>query len=336
MNKILSICIPTHNRSSYLQEALSNLIPEAKKFEIAIFVLDNHSTDDTSIVVNKLMKDYHNIFYKKQTSNVGLDKNMLDVINMSDTDYCWWLGDDDIIADNAFIEIMPLLKNNVKPDFILVNGVFISNDLKKKIKKQVFNLAQNTIYNDNVKFFEHYYNKIPFGNLIVNRKLFLKYNFDYKRFIDSSHAYAGAVFDYLSHHKKMKGSINIFVIAKHLVYLRGGQKSWSKQYAEIHFLHIPRYHHLLLDEYASTSENALQKYFKSGLSYIRIMYMVYIGQLMPDNYEFLTSKLPMNYKRKVHLVMKIPRFLINSLFFFITLIKKNLKYKPQKISKHFE
>lgn len=59
---LLSICIPTYNRSTYLEEALCNIINDTSfSDDIEIIISDNASTDNTQEIVSKYIKHYSNI-----------------------------------------------------------------------------------------------------------------------------------------------------------------------------------------------------------------------------------------------------------------------------------
>lgn len=73
---LLSICIPTYNRSGYLKKSIESIISQ-KPFldgEVEIVISDNASTDDTEEVVRRFVKNHTNIFYYKNSINVR-DKN---------------------------------------------------------------------------------------------------------------------------------------------------------------------------------------------------------------------------------------------------------------------
>lgn len=73
---LVSICIPTYNRSIYLRQSLERYIVE-KEFidgKVEIVISDNASTDDTKMVVEEYIKKYKNIRYYRNTENIR-DKN---------------------------------------------------------------------------------------------------------------------------------------------------------------------------------------------------------------------------------------------------------------------
>lgn len=57
---LLSICIPTYNRSQYLKETIDSIIgqEEFKSENVEIVISDNCSTDDTEIVCKKYIEQY--------------------------------------------------------------------------------------------------------------------------------------------------------------------------------------------------------------------------------------------------------------------------------------
>lgn len=73
MNKpLLSICIPTYNRSFYLKNSLNSVIcqKEFKKGNVEIVISDNASTDDTESVVKEYVSKYENIRYFRNAENI--------------------------------------------------------------------------------------------------------------------------------------------------------------------------------------------------------------------------------------------------------------------------
>ena len=73
---LLSIFIPTYNRSKYLKRSLDSIIIQDEFLDgrVEIVISDNASTDDTEEVVKPYLEKYTNIYYSKNTENVR-DKN---------------------------------------------------------------------------------------------------------------------------------------------------------------------------------------------------------------------------------------------------------------------
>lgn len=132
MNQLLSICIPTFNRHQYLDYNLANLIKWVPQYDLGIYISDNCSTDATKKVVEKYQHIYKRIYYYRQDNNIGADANFQFVLEWSQTDYAWLLGDDDII-DSTYVD--DLLDNLQKKsyDLCVVNAVGRVTDIPSKI-----------------------------------------------------------------------------------------------------------------------------------------------------------------------------------------------------------
>lgn len=114
--KILSITIPTWNRSSTLDRSLSLLLPQVNEFtdKLELVISDNHSTDNTAEVVNKWMRKYPNIniveFY--QRVNTGFYGNFKKCKELANGKFIWMLSDDDFIMDNVITNVLKILETN--------------------------------------------------------------------------------------------------------------------------------------------------------------------------------------------------------------------------------
>lgn len=121
MNKILAICIPTHNRAGKLGDSLKNLLPIIEKYDIGVYVSDNASQDNTREIVEAYQKVTDNIVYHRNDVNLGWIRNFEDVIRMANSQYSWLCGDDDLIVVNAVDDILRILSKNTL-DLMVVNG----------------------------------------------------------------------------------------------------------------------------------------------------------------------------------------------------------------------
>ena len=75
---LLSICIPTKNRADVLRQCLNSIVEDpAFSDDVEIVVSDNCSTDDTRETVFGYSKNYGNIKYFKNETDVGADRNIL-------------------------------------------------------------------------------------------------------------------------------------------------------------------------------------------------------------------------------------------------------------------
>lgn len=117
-NQTLTIGIPTFNREKSLENLLNNLIHQIKKYKIKnikILVSDNSFEDGTKKLIKKKYLRYKFFKYNKNKTNLKFIGNMLKLIELADTDYLWFIGDDDLPKEGIIKEIQSNLneKENV-------------------------------------------------------------------------------------------------------------------------------------------------------------------------------------------------------------------------------
>jgi glycosyltransferase involved in cell wall biosynthesis len=101
---LLSICIPTYNRSKELKKTLQLLLENSFK-NLEIIVSDNASSDDTSDVV----KEFNDprIRYYRNDVNYGATFNIIKVLEYALGEYVVYLSDEDnLFIDNILFEIV--------------------------------------------------------------------------------------------------------------------------------------------------------------------------------------------------------------------------------------
>jgi abequosyltransferase len=123
MSIALSICIPTYNRADFLDEALASICALERADEIEIVVCDNASQDHTPEVVARWQARHPRLRSFRWDQNQGADRNFLKVVEMAAGEYCWLLGSDDRLADNALTELIPLLADT---DILLLDYTLMS------------------------------------------------------------------------------------------------------------------------------------------------------------------------------------------------------------------
>jgi glycosyltransferase involved in cell wall biosynthesis len=133
---LLSICIPTINRSKQLEQTLNSItnqriFKESNKIEIVIS--DNFSNDNTESVAQKFKKNFPNkIVYKKTTENI-LDKNFEKVLSMASGNYLKLNNDTLKHKENSLEKLVNLIEQNInkKPVLFFSNGALKYNKLLK-------------------------------------------------------------------------------------------------------------------------------------------------------------------------------------------------------------
>lgn len=113
MNVKLSFCIPTYNRVPFLAQAVDSIVSQEGYGEgVEIVISDNASTDDTPSFVESLKKKYPSITSYRSSINTGGDENLIHVINLARGEFCWYLGDDDMLAPGTLKRLLEELNDS--------------------------------------------------------------------------------------------------------------------------------------------------------------------------------------------------------------------------------
>lgn len=130
-NNDLAIAIPTYNRPYILQENILLMLDEIKKYNIPIYISDDSPNDETKNVILELRKEYEFIYYKKNASSLGHDKNCISTLQYPVERFVWYIGDS-IIIEPGGIELILTHISVYNPDIISVNIVGRELDNQKK------------------------------------------------------------------------------------------------------------------------------------------------------------------------------------------------------------
>lgn len=108
---LLTIAVPTYNRSSFLNELLSCLFEQClSNPRIELLVSDNASTDETPVIVTRYIDRGLQIRYIRNISNIGADANFMQCFETAKGKYVWLIGDDDVVVPGAVGKIVSYLQ----------------------------------------------------------------------------------------------------------------------------------------------------------------------------------------------------------------------------------
>lgn len=241
MNDLISVFIPTYNRCNVLDVVLDSVINAVKQYDICVHVYDNSSVDMTENIVLEKQKRYPHIIYNKNKTNVGLDNNMLNVLNEQSTKYTLMLGDDDILKTDFYVKIESYLKQCF--DFIV-----LSTDL----------VFETTVFSDKLNAFSFLWDKMPYGTLIIRNGLINRH--DVEKYIGTSHAYSAIPWESMLC-SNADGKCLFYSYSK-LVELGVVEKTWKSNAIDIYIYQIPLWFSLLPEVY-SVNNKIFRKYMKN-------------------------------------------------------------------------
>jgi glycosyltransferase involved in cell wall biosynthesis len=128
----ISICIPTYNRASLLENCLNSIIQgnQFSENDFEICISDNCSTDNTQEIVQSAQKKI-SINYSRGSSNIGMARNFLKVVDMAIGEFVWIIGDDDLLLPGALIKLKKLINEHSEVDFFYINSYHLSTEYLK-------------------------------------------------------------------------------------------------------------------------------------------------------------------------------------------------------------
>ena len=136
---MITICIPTFNRSKFLKELLQSIYNTNKK--IPIILSNNNSTDDTNKIIQIYKKKLANFASIQQKKNIGFAKNYLECLFRVRTKYAWIVGDDDLLKKDSIKNIIFTIKKLNYPNGIIFEYDNFLNILKNKSHNSISELS---------------------------------------------------------------------------------------------------------------------------------------------------------------------------------------------------
>jgi glycosyltransferase involved in cell wall biosynthesis len=87
--------------------------------QVEVVISDNASTDNTTAIVKEFQNKFANIKYFRNETNLGFDRNILNIIEKSEGEYCLTIGDDDGFFPGSFSYILNKIKTMGAPYYII-------------------------------------------------------------------------------------------------------------------------------------------------------------------------------------------------------------------------
>ncbi len=176
VKRILTIAIPTFNRAERLDRSLSDLLLQINNSGngqyISIFISNNGSTDFTQEIALK----YRELYLKNDINfsinvfdrNEGFDSNVLQCYSYCDTDYVWFLSDDDNVRDGSINRILNDIEM-YRPNVIYYNFDQYPYDLKNPLISQ--SVLYNSITKNNIQSILNFLFSPKLTSLVIRRNI---------------------------------------------------------------------------------------------------------------------------------------------------------------------
>ena len=132
---LLSIVIPTYNRAAFLDQTLSNLVPQLQD-QVELVIMDGASEDNTSTIVENWTKKSNSIKYVKGLKNCGVDEDLAKAIGYARGRYCLLMSSDDYLVPDGIEIILRRLSKIDQSTAILLYSRINCNKSMKPISSQ--------------------------------------------------------------------------------------------------------------------------------------------------------------------------------------------------------
>lgn len=127
---LLSICIPTYNRGSFLKKTLESITSQdifTQSHEVEVVISDNCSNDETQSVGEKFAADFPGkVKYFRNASNIGPDINFELVLARGTGAFMKLHNDNLLMRNGSLVEILKIVRATAaeKPILFFTNGNF--------------------------------------------------------------------------------------------------------------------------------------------------------------------------------------------------------------------
>jgi glycosyltransferase involved in cell wall biosynthesis len=236
---LLSICMPTLNRASFIGETLDSIVPQLRD-DMEVVVVDGGSGDGTADVVGRRSAACPRIRYHLATrgsegspkpSNSGYDRDCDAAVQLARGRYCWLLPDDDLVVPGALETLRRYLESEVA--LIVVNAEVRSSDLSCRLVPQRMVLGQDATFARGeasrlMKVAGRYLSYA--GGVIVRRDWWMAR--DRERYYGSGFIHVATLF-------QAPGDLDAVVVAKPLIWVRYGNALWTDRAFMIWMFHWP-------------------------------------------------------------------------------------------------
>jgi len=116
----LTIAIPTYDRNESLCRAFSRLLPQLDA-ECQVLIVDNHSPLPVADSLRTLLEQSPApVRLVRNVANIGAAANVLRCMELCETEWLWFVCDDDLVLPNALATVRALIKDHI--DAFMINA----------------------------------------------------------------------------------------------------------------------------------------------------------------------------------------------------------------------
>lgn len=231
MKRLLSIVIPSNNKSFLLHQAIASIIGDPGwNNAVEICISDNSSDEETLALIEKHYGDYDQVRYRRSLDAPSLDENVNMALSMSNAKYAWIFGDDDLIGEGFLSELILYLTEK-NPDIAIINSSSFSEE--GVVEQCRLILEEPKVYGaeDNDQFLKDLGAYVTYVPSIIIKPDLWRSNIDTQKF--------GSFFAHIDALYKAKVDHVAHWIAKPGIQMRLHHQTWTSKHFEIWNIFFP-------------------------------------------------------------------------------------------------
>ncbi|MBN1412802.1 MAG: glycosyltransferase family 2 protein [Spirochaetales bacterium] len=146
MHKRLTVCIPAYNRANRLVELLDSIVAQDYT-EYEILICEDNSPERREIaqIVREYQARYPDLIrYYENERNLGYDGQIRNLVNKAEGDYCFFMGNDDLMAPRALATVGDAVDKYENIGVVLRTYASFDEDPEKP--KQVFRYFEQELF----------------------------------------------------------------------------------------------------------------------------------------------------------------------------------------------
>ena len=176
-NPKISIIIPVYNKQQYITRVLRSIQNQSFK-DIEIVFCDDHSNDNSSILIEEYQKEDERIVLLKQEKNKGILRNRIDGVKQAKGEYILYIDPDDLLLENILNKLNSIV-NSTNIDILQFQGYIVD------YSKSIYYLSDNQrssepIYQPKLSDLMYYENgylhqtEFVIWGKLIKKKVFIK------------------------------------------------------------------------------------------------------------------------------------------------------------------
>ena len=128
---LVSLIIPCYNHTAFLDDCMRSILRQDYP-RLEIFICDDCSSDGSYERLlgyeTALRERFGRVSIRKNESNLGVTKNLNQMLRQAGGEYIKLLASDDFLADNAISSFVAFMQAHEETDVVFSNGYLVSED----------------------------------------------------------------------------------------------------------------------------------------------------------------------------------------------------------------